>query len=205
MTALTPKMDLRYPTGTDRPCDGWQQINDLGDDIYAHLNTFDTRLTQLRTLPMVAVAWQSPTPQHIPASSGVTPALVLFNTVEQDDLQAADLIVDNTGFTLGMTEEAEGTYIYGFDIVFNGGVAAQPFPGASWFDIVLTPNTYNARALDADQHEIWDPVYPNSYFSGSALLPVNGSTRIQAGRLENNVGGTNVVFARLWAVRIGDF
>lgn len=185
MTAFTPNMQLPYPTGSDRPCDGFQQITDLRNAIYDNLDLLYAGMVRQQEPPMLSVTATGP------QSDGL---LLKWQTVEQDDVNAIDLVVDNDAVILGKGNAPEtlGTYIYGVNIEY-------PY-SCIGFDVTLTPNTYDARPYDFDQG--WAEAPPDLIWSlGSALLRVNVETKIEINLLMCGLGFT---FARLWAVRIGE-
>lgn len=202
MTATTANVGLHYPTGTDKPCDGAAQINTLRDDIYNLLDTFDRSIKRQTagTLPMVSITYTGdPVLLQDPGSSTTTTPFtpIIFNTIEQDDLQAADMIVKNDGITLGSSPDMYGTYIYGFQVIANAD--------EGWTSKVV-PNTYDAVALDIAEQQSWDENNINNVpcHAATALLPVPVKTTVGPGlNLSTLFGPVTLYFARLWAVRLG--
>lgn len=186
MTALTPKLGLHYPTGSDSPCDGGQQLITLRDDIYGHLDDYTDIVARQADLPMVSVAWLGP-PQVF--STGT----VKFDTVEQDDLRAADLISASDRITLGQPG-FEGTYLCGFLIT-----ADEPDPG---YEVFMTGDKISTFGpLDYDVDSWWrDTALTNLYpmMCGSGLALIGGPTI-----LELRYPPLFIETARLWAVRVG--
>lgn len=187
MTATTPNLGLRYPTATDKPCDGWQQIRDLRNDIYNVMDGYLTDMQRQRALPMVVVTYSGPLgfSQFIP-----------WTTVEQDDIEAADLILQRNAIFLGKDNHPDriGTYIYGLSVTYFE-------EDCQLVDVILTPNTYDARAYDFSGAFGFstDPDYP-PWVGNSALLKVSTETMVQA----RSVCFSANAFARMWAVRIGE-
>ena len=185
MTAITPQMALRYPTGSDAPCDGGQQIIDLRDDIFARLDTFADITARQSDLPMVSVSFTGT--QAVPLS---TP--IFFDTVEQDDIRAADLITDSTVLILGQPG-FEGVYLTGFmvRITATRGVYQSMTGG-----IDDTENPF-----DQDSGSFWQRATDLPIMCGSTLGQIFGPTEMQLSHIE--VATQTVTFARMWAVRIG--
>lgn len=185
MTATTPKLGLRYPTGGDAPCDGGQQLIDLRDDIWGHLNDYNDIIERQRDLPMVSVAYSGA--QLVPPGN---PG-VRFNSVEQDDIRGADLIADANQITLGQPG-FEGAYLTGFMIAIQ--VVESVFPQMIG-DMV---NTYPPYDTDIGSYGVLT-VPP--ILSGSTLALIGGPTTMRLNH--TGVDPEIVTFARLWAVRIG--
>lgn len=188
MTATTANFDLRYPTGTDKPCDGWQQIKDLRDDVYNHLDGFLTDALRQKTLPMVSVTYNGPLTFN---------QLIPWNSVEQDDVEAVDLIVQRNAIFLGKDSHPDriGTYLYGVSYS-----SAEDDSLCSSIDVILTPNTFDARAYDVSPANTFTIAQGAPWVGNSALLKVPSQVMVQVNSL---CGGANM-FARLWAVRIGE-
>lgn len=185
MTATTPKLGLRYPQGTDSPCEGGQQLIDLRDDIYAYLDDYTGIVARQADLPMVSVAWAGPG-QLLPEGN------VPFHIVEQDDLRAADLITASDRIVLGQPG-FEGTYLAGFMIA---GEEEPIFEAAMVGDTV---NTFTP--IDADLDSWWlDPNFTIYYptMSGSTLALIGGPTVMTL-----SPAPFFIQMARMWAVRIG--
>lgn len=187
MTATTAKMGLRYPTGTDAPCDGGQQIMDLRDDIYADLDLFTQFTARQKDLPTACVSFQGT--QSWP--SGVK---LRFDTIEQDDVRAADLNTNAAILTLGQPG-FEGVYLTGFMVrvdAVNAVTLSQPLSG------VVAP----LDPRDVDHSSFW--LRPNQTVNpircASGLTQVVTAT--QMGLVQNESTRT-VTFARMWAVRVG--
>ena len=202
MTATTPNYALRYPTGGDRPCDGYQQLNDLRDDIYDVLDGFDTTIGQLvpaGDLPMASVAYIGD-PIIIPADNNFP---MFYNTVEQDDIQGADLITFNNGLILGSTPNWYGTYLYAFVTTCDTSLG---------WKAILNPDPYAFVADDVigstDTEWVEAGAYPS--FSSTAIARVTTLTRLQGATGVGQLTGSPSVFlnltmrfTRLWAVRLG--
>jgi hypothetical protein len=199
MSATTTNFALRYPTGGDRPCDAAQQLNDLRDDIYDVLDRFsDTMDRHLPgDLPLASVAYIGD-PLFVPADNNFP---TKFNTVEQDDLRAADLITRNNGIILGSVPDFYGTYLYGFTTTVDGSEGWQA---------KLTPDTYTVPAFDdvgATTIE-WVETNAGPSYSATALLRVTSPVLVQTFTGIGQVTGGGFInltlrFSRLWAVRLG--
>jgi len=185
MTALTTKLGLRYPTGTDSPCEGGQQIIDLRDDIYSHLDDYVDTVARQADLPMVSVAWLG-APQLF--STGT----VRYNTVEQDDLRAADLTTAADQVVLGKPG-FEGTYLVGFLVQ---GEQTNGYTMNMSGDMISTFSPY-----DQDMDSWWRDtsltlLYP--MLCGSSLALIGGPTTLTL-----SPPAFLISLARMWAVRIG--
>ena len=202
MTATTPNYALRYPTGGDRPCDGAQQLNDLRDDIYDVLDGFANTIDQLvpaGDLPMASIAYIGP-PILIPADNNFP---MPYNTVEQDDIQGADLITFNNGLILGSTPDWYGTYLYGFVTTCDTSLG---------WKTILTPDPYTqvaAEAIGSTDTE-WVEAGASPSFAATALARVTAPTRVQGSTGVGQLTGVpptfidlTMRFTRLWAVRLG--
>ena len=193
MTATTANFALRYPTAGDRPCDGAEQIKNLRDDIYGYLDTYLTQMQRQRALPVVAVTYSGTLTfnQFIP-----------WTSVEQDDVEAVDLVLQRNAIFLGNDSHPDrvGTYMYGIDITYNETDFAF---ACSIVDVILTPNTHDARAYDVTgtsmNFAIEIPALP-TWLGNSALLHVPAETMVQG---RSTCFGNNA-FARMWAIRIGE-
>lgn len=202
MTGTTTNYALRYPTGSDRPCDGAQQLNNLRDDIYDVLDDFADTIDDhipAGDLPMASVAYLGD-PIFIPSDNTVP---VFYNTVEQDDIQAADLITFNNGLILGSTPEWYGTYLYGFITTCDG---------AGGWQAKLVPDPYGMPAADGQgtPDPEWVEAGAPPSFAATALARVVAPTRIQGFNGILQLTGVPPVplnmtlrFTRLWAVRLG--
>lgn len=197
MTSTT-SLGLRYPTGTDKPCDGWQQITDLRNDIYDRLDAqYDDLLAALDP-PMAAVVWDGPDQLWVGGP-------MIFNTVEQDNLRAADLIVRNNGLVLGKDNDPDllGTYIFGFSITATGVNTWRAAPD---------PDPETTRALDAAQYMRWEIPGQMPWMGASTLIRIQTETVIKIDAANSDADcdppilfcPINISFARLWALRIGD-
>lgn len=208
MTATTPKFGLHYPTGTDKPCDGCTQINTLRDDIFAALDTISNTiaLEQPGDLPMASIAYIGD-PLIWPADN-LRP--LIFNSVEQDDIQAADLITRNSALLLGSSPAYYGTYMYGFTTTTDHGTTGSTISNEGW-QIRLNPDTYTEPAfddVDISTMEWVDTTQPPT-FAQAALLVVTAPTLLTAmpgiGQLAAGGGFESIVirFSRMWAIRLG--
>lgn len=188
MTALTPKMSLPYPTGTDRPCDGGQQIIALRDEIYKYLDQFTDTKARQEDPPMASVAYIG-AGQIVPGGQAVA-----YNVIEQDDLRAADLIATSTVLTVGKPG-FEGVYITGFLVETTTTVDG-------WYQNLSGSYLDSDRAFDQDPGSWWhrggSAPYPT--MCGSTLLLAQGPVTIN---LSHTQSDRIVISARLWAVRIG--
>jgi hypothetical protein len=188
MTATTANFALRYPQSTDKPCDGGDQIRALRDDIYGHLDTFLTDALRQKSLPMVSVTYNGPLTYN---------QLIPWNAVEQDDVEAVDLIVQRNAIFLGKGGHPDriGTYIYG-----TSYASAEDDSLCTVLDVILTPNTFDARAYDIQPGNTFTIFNGAPWLGNSALLKVPSEVMVQVNSL---CSGANM-FARLWAVRIGE-
>lgn len=189
MTALTPKLGLHYPTGTDSPCDGGEQIITLRDDIFSLLDDYTDTVARQADLPTVSVAWLG-APQVIVATSGQS---VRFDTVEQDDVRAADLIADSARIVLGKPG-FEGAYLTGFLV--------QLAAYADGYQVIMEGDMINTLTpYDFDVDSFWQ-VTPDAFpiMCGSTLALIAGPTTMQ---LFHTGPDQIVTMARMWAVRIG--
>lgn len=190
MTATTTKLGLRYPTGSDSPCEGGQQIIDLRDDIYGYLDAYTDVVTRQADLPMVSVAWLG-APQVVLAGTGDR---VRFDTVEQDDVRAADLTTASDQIVLGQPG-FEGTYLTGFMVAL--AAAADGYTQDMSGDMIAT---YSPVDFDLDHFFQFGTPPGNPVMSGSTLALIGGPTTM---KLFHTGLDQVIVLARLWAVRIG--
>lgn len=208
MAGATTHFALPYPTGGDQPCQGADQITNLSDAIFNQLDTFNDIITMQKPgdLPMASVAYIGD-PIVWPADNYFA---VIFNTVEQDDIRAADLITKNNALTLGITPDLYGTYLYGFTTICD--------TSAGWQIRLLSDFAANALLLPA--FDGWDNPTSGEWvdatqppcFAASALLRVNAANApvtVQSmtgiGQLSGSSSYVNMTlrFSRLWAVRLG--
>lgn len=196
MTSFTPIFNLPYPDGSDAPCDGCTQLNSMSGAIFDTLDGLQDGIASQTNLDLVSVTWIG-TPQQ-QSAIGVPPPIV-FNTVEQDDLDAANLFADPVSIVLGNDPDLYGAYLAGFVITSNFGrgglVDVTPSPGDRPFDVDVATSTF----------QIFDT---NPSYAGSAVMEITQPTTLKARLFGSNCADPStciveIYFARLWAVRLG--
>lgn len=200
MTSFTPNVALPYPDGTDAPCDGAAQLNDLKNTLFDLLDGYEQAVDRQKDFPMVSIARLGIQGEVSGRTSNKDGTPIVFDTVEHDDLRAANLVADSQSITLGVPANGSaGEFLLGFTVQIPD---TEP-PGVigTHFRMDLIVNGVRSEILDSDQNAVDDEI--NSYKTASGLISFPGPlATVQVAPGSNQVSA--VWFARLWALRVGD-